>query len=120
MHHPWEVIEAALAHAVRNRVEVAYARSDLFERRRILMDEWAAYPRAIKLCIRPFGCAPVSFVATCAFPTPDSRNQEKPPLSTLAMFSVCWATTSPPYTHSITSPLEVVHPEVALEQARGP
>ena len=41
--HPREVIEAALAHAVRNRVEAAYARSDLFERRRRLMDEWAAY-----------------------------------------------------------------------------
>ncbi len=41
--HPREVIEAALAHAVRNQVEAAYARSDLFERRRRLMDEWAAY-----------------------------------------------------------------------------
>ena len=41
--HPREVIEAALAHAVRNPVEAAYARSDLFERRRRLMDEWAAY-----------------------------------------------------------------------------
>ena len=41
--HPREVIEAALANAVRNRVEAAYARSDLFERRRTLMDEWARY-----------------------------------------------------------------------------
>ena len=41
--HPREVIEAALAHVVRNRVEAAYARSDLFERRRILMDDWARY-----------------------------------------------------------------------------
>ena len=41
--HPREVIEAALAHVVRNRVEAAYARSDLFERRRILMNDWAAY-----------------------------------------------------------------------------
>ena len=41
--HPREVIEAALAHVVRNKVEAAYARSDLFERRRILMDEWAHY-----------------------------------------------------------------------------
>ena len=39
--HPREVIEAALAHVVRNRVEAAYARSDLFERRRRLMEEWA-------------------------------------------------------------------------------
>ncbi len=41
--HPRGVIEAALAHVVRNRVEAAYARSDLFERRRILMDDWARY-----------------------------------------------------------------------------
>ena len=41
--HPREVIEAALAHVVRNRVEAAYARSDLFERRRRLMDDWACY-----------------------------------------------------------------------------
>ena len=41
--HPREVVEVALAHVVRNKVEAAYARSDLFERRRILMDDWARY-----------------------------------------------------------------------------
>ncbi len=41
--HPCEVIEAALAHVVQNKVEAAYARSDLFERRRRLMHDWAAY-----------------------------------------------------------------------------
>ena len=41
--HLREVVEAALAHVVRNPVEAAYARSDLFERRRLLMEEWAAY-----------------------------------------------------------------------------
>ena len=41
--HPREVIEAALAHVVQNKVEAAYARSDLFERRRKLMDDWSAY-----------------------------------------------------------------------------
>ena len=40
---PREVVEAALAHTVRNPTEAAYARSDLFERRRRLMDDWAAY-----------------------------------------------------------------------------
>ena len=34
---------AALAHVVRNQTEAAYARSDLFERRRRLMGDWAAY-----------------------------------------------------------------------------
>ena len=41
--HRREVIEAALAHVVQNPVEAAYARSDLFERRRRLMDDWSAY-----------------------------------------------------------------------------
>ncbi len=41
--HPREVVEAALAHKVRNQVEAAYARSDLFARRRRLMDDWGAY-----------------------------------------------------------------------------
>ena len=40
---PREVVEAALAHTVRNPTEAAYARSDLFERRRLLMDDWAGY-----------------------------------------------------------------------------
>ena len=38
-----EVVEAALAHIVQNKVEAAYRRTDLFERRRRLMDDWAAY-----------------------------------------------------------------------------
>ena len=41
--HPREVIEAALAHVVQNKVEAAYMRSDLFERRRRLVNDWAAY-----------------------------------------------------------------------------
>ena len=40
--HPREVIEAALAHVVPNKVEAAYARSDMFERRRLLMDDWGS------------------------------------------------------------------------------
>ena len=37
------VMEKALAHVVGNAVEAAYSRSDLFERRRQLMESWAAY-----------------------------------------------------------------------------
>ena len=32
-----------MAHAVQNRVEAAYRRTDLFERRRRLVDEWAEH-----------------------------------------------------------------------------
>ena len=39
---PREVIEAALEHVVPNKVKAAYARSDLFERLLLLMDDWAA------------------------------------------------------------------------------
>ena len=40
---PRAVMEAALAHAVSNKVEAAYARSDLFARRSKLMEQWAEY-----------------------------------------------------------------------------
>ena len=38
-----EVAEHALAHKTTNKVEAAYARSDLFDKRRKLMDAWASY-----------------------------------------------------------------------------
>jgi integrase len=40
---PQAVCEAALAHAVKNKVEAAYNRTDLFEKRRDLMTTWAKY-----------------------------------------------------------------------------
>lgn len=40
---PGEVAEAALAHAIPNKVEAAYRRTDFFEKRRNLMDAWGAY-----------------------------------------------------------------------------
>lgn len=41
--YPREVCEAALAHVNADRVEAAYMRSDLFERRRALMADWAGF-----------------------------------------------------------------------------
>lgn len=38
-----EVAEAALAHVVKNKVEAAYARSDLLESRREVMERWSEY-----------------------------------------------------------------------------
>ena len=40
---PREVCELALAHVNSDRVEAAYRRTDLFDRRRALMNDWAAY-----------------------------------------------------------------------------
>ncbi|MEQ9642775.1 MAG: integrase arm-type DNA-binding domain-containing protein [Alphaproteobacteria bacterium] len=40
---PREVCEMALAHALKDKVEAAYRRGDLFEKRRELMDTWAAF-----------------------------------------------------------------------------
>lgn len=41
--YPNHVVEMALAHAIGDKVEAAYRRGDLFEKRRRLMDEWARY-----------------------------------------------------------------------------
>ena len=49
---PNEVCEAALAHVIENKAEAAYRRGDLFDKRRKLMDAWAAYcatPKAGKV-----------------------------------------------------------------------
>ena len=40
---PNEVVEMALAHVVGSKVEAAYRRGDLFEKRRRLMDAWAKF-----------------------------------------------------------------------------
>jgi len=40
---PSEVAELALAHAIRNPVEAAYRRGDMFEKRRRLMQQWATF-----------------------------------------------------------------------------
>jgi len=40
---PRDVVEAALAHAIENKTEAAYRRSDALEKRRKLMAAWAAY-----------------------------------------------------------------------------
>lgn len=40
--HPREVIEHALAHQLKDKSEAAYQRGDLFAKRRVLMDDWAA------------------------------------------------------------------------------
>jgi integrase len=45
--YPNEVCEMALAHTIGNKAEAAYRRGDLFEKRRRLMADWAAF------CARP-------------------------------------------------------------------
>jgi hypothetical protein len=41
--YPNHVVEMALGHAVGSKVEAAYRRGDLFEKRVQLMDAWAKY-----------------------------------------------------------------------------
>lgn len=43
---PRAVCEAALAHALRDKTEAAYHRTDLFDRRRELMNTWAKFATA--------------------------------------------------------------------------
>jgi hypothetical protein len=38
-----EMVETALAHVIGDKAEQAYRRSDALEKRRRLMDSWAAY-----------------------------------------------------------------------------
>lgn len=40
---PKEIADKALAHTVPNAVEAAYRRTDFFDKRRILMNEWSAF-----------------------------------------------------------------------------
>jgi integrase len=40
---PRDVAEMALAHVIENKVEAAYRRGDLFDKRRKMMQEWADY-----------------------------------------------------------------------------
>jgi integrase len=40
---PREVVEMALAHTIENKVEAAYRRGDLFQKRRQLMEAWARF-----------------------------------------------------------------------------
>jgi integrase len=41
--YPRDVAEMALAHAIGDKVEAAYRRGDLFDKRRALMADWAAF-----------------------------------------------------------------------------
>jgi hypothetical protein len=41
--HPREVIEHALAHRLTDAAEAAYARGDLWSKRRRLMEDWATF-----------------------------------------------------------------------------
>ncbi|MDB5594196.1 MAG: integrase family protein [Hyphomicrobiales bacterium] len=42
-HIPREIAEMALAHAIESKVEAAYRRGDLLEKRRDLMEQWSRY-----------------------------------------------------------------------------
>ena len=47
--HSPEVAEMALAHTIKNKVEAAYRRKDLLERRRILMQDWLDFCNSKRL-----------------------------------------------------------------------
>lgn len=42
-HYAHEVIEAAMAHSISHKVEAAYRRGDMLDKRKPLMTDWAAY-----------------------------------------------------------------------------
>ncbi|MEI7668575.1 MAG: integrase arm-type DNA-binding domain-containing protein [Pseudomonadota bacterium] len=46
--YPREIAEAALSHTSGDKVEIAYLRSDFFEKRRQMMDAWSRYCHQLK------------------------------------------------------------------------
>lgn len=54
-----DVVEAALAHTNRNRVEAAYRRTNYLDKRRALMDAWGEYVRAMEAAAAPRGLTSV-------------------------------------------------------------
>jgi integrase len=46
---PGDVVEAALAHAIRNKVEAAYRRTNYLEKRRVLMEAWCTFALPTKI-----------------------------------------------------------------------
>jgi integrase len=46
--YPNHVCEMALAHAIGDKVEAAYRRGDLFDKRRRMMSDWAAFLRNVE------------------------------------------------------------------------
>jgi integrase len=57
---PREVCEHALAHSLPDKVEAAYRRGDLIEKRTVLMQVWADY------CAKPAATASVSSIRNSA------------------------------------------------------
>ncbi|GAB2750065.1 site-specific integrase [Melaminivora jejuensis] len=55
--HPREVIEHALAHQLKDKAEAAYQRGSLFEKRRVLMADWARHCDHV---VVPAGVVPLS------------------------------------------------------------
>jgi integrase len=58
--YPRDVIELALAHALKDKTEAAYRRGDAIEKRRRLMEEWARYcssPAQVSAEVTPIGGA---------------------------------------------------------------
>ena len=64
--YPDELCEMALAHVVSDKTEAAYRRGDMMEKRRRLMEDWAAYCEL----------APAS--ATTWFPSGSTRDEKGP------------------------------------------
>jgi integrase len=53
---PREIAEAALAHVNKDKTEAAYLRGDHFDRRRVLMDAWAAHCQRVPVAnVVPIG-----------------------------------------------------------------
>jgi hypothetical protein len=73
---PRDVAEMALAHLIPSKVEAAYRRGDLFEKRRLLMDQWATYCEspAPALAFTPAQAGPTGPLPLNRLPAPGKRS----------------------------------------------
>ena len=55
-----EIVETALAHMIGDKVEQAYRRGDLFEKRRRLMQQWATFCTTARAQESPSNVTPAS------------------------------------------------------------
>jgi integrase len=84
---PTEAIELALAHAVGNKVEAAYRRSDLLEKRRLLSKAWGDFCLGLTSVaasnLIPFPAPASSNRAITAAPSPQKGGRRVPPAAQL-------------------------------------
>jgi integrase len=80
--HPREVAEQALAHTLADRTEAAYRRGDLFDKRRVLMRDWAGFcSQGVEMAFTPdVDPQPTHEAAVSTLPATARRSETNSPM----------------------------------------